>query len=661
MSARINGISTRRLLFVAGAALIAAPFVPVSARAASFGPVELISKSSREQAEIATEPAISADGRYAAFCAELGGREGVLREQLETGQVERVAIGPIDFSLCGTNGGAPYAGAPSISADGRYISFSTAAALVEEDEDATTDVYVADMSTTPITYELVSSVDESDQPLEGASVVAGRVALSADGDRVAFVNGGNVYVRELVAKKTVLISAVRESGGGMTREPVSGGGGYELAAAAISADGSTVAWVGEHLPQQVPLREDEEAAIKKLETSGGAGLHDQYHEPLWRRIPSLAGATPPTRRVVGCSVQEIPCQGPFTEAPFNNGRLQTVYEENGFGWGVRLPQLDADGGKVAFVGDPDEQYDLFVVDMQEGLNRLQAVHQITQWINPAPKATPLEQVLLEQVHPEYLPFTGAVATCAISPDGTRVAFATSRQHFATAPYTLITELPSAVGRMAELYELNLDSNKFERATPGPGKDISTFPGNTLQKGVGSISFGAGDRLLGFSSGADNLVTGDANDMSDAFVIESLPPAPIGATTISSRPPQFVVKPAWRMTVNAYSRPDGSIRVVARVPGQGTLRASARAQLGGRLKSRRVSAGRRGAKAAGAMIVDLKLGRGRRPLARRPGLIARVHVTFTGEGGRPLHDDLQSRFLIHRKRVGAANRRRGTGR
>jgi hypothetical protein len=632
---------------------------------AAFGPIQLVSKSSREQAAVATEPAISADGQYLAFCAELGGEEGVFREQLETGQVTSVATGPIDFAFCKSEpSNAPYAGAPSISADGRYVSFTTKASLVHTDtEPSTSDVYVADMSTSPPTYELASAVAEPEEsgepePMPGGSVAAGRVALSADGDRVAFVSGGNVYVRDLATQETILISARRDPLTGMTGQPVSGGGAYEPAGAAISADGSTVAWVGEHLPEQVPLLGDEEAAIKGIEARTGPGLEAQYHEPLWRRVPTPSEAKPPTRRIVGggdplapgCalsgSIKEPQCQGPYPEVVSH--RLQRIWEENGYGWGVKLPQLDADGDEVALAGDPEEQYDLFVVDMREGLDRQQAVHHITRWTNPAP-AIPVDQVLSANIHPEYLPFTGEVAECAISPDGTRVAFTTVRQHFATPPFTLITELPSAVGRVPELYEVNLGSNTIERATPGPGKDVST--GTNLTEGAGSISFGAGGGLLAFSSPADNLVAGDANEKSDAFLVESIPPAPTGTSTISPRPPQSVIQPAWRMTANAYSRPDGTIRLVARVPGPGTLHTSARAQLGGRLKFRKVAAGRRQSKAPGAVTVDLKLGQGRRALARRPGLVARLRVTFTGQGGQPLHAGLQSRFLRHPKRKG----------
>jgi Tol biopolymer transport system component len=664
--------SPHRLLPLLAIAVLVILCASSPANAANFGPIELVSKSPREQAEIGAEPVISADGHYLAFCGEIGGREGVFREQLGTGQILPVAVGPIT-SICGAlNGTIPYASAPSISSDGRYVSFTTKGPLLAGEEEASSsDVYVADMSATPPTYELASTLNGS-TPMEGSSLAAGRVALSGDGSRVAFVNSGNVYVRDLATAETTLISSVRNPLTDLNEsEPVRGGGAYEPAGAAISADGSTVAWVGEHLPEQVPLLGDEEVAIKAVEASGNPGIGSEYHEPLWRRIPSPLDERPATRRIVGggdplapgCgpsgSIMEPQCEGPYPEVAFKR-LVQPVYEENGFGWGVSLPQLDGDGEKVALVGDPDEQYDLFVVDMQEGLDRLQAVHQLTRWTNPVPQDPDKLGEIVQGINtPQFLPFTGAVANCAISPDGTRIAFATTRQRFTTPPYTLITELPPAVSRMAELYELNLEGNTIERATPGPGAGVSAARNGSLQ-GVNSISFGAADRLLAFASDADNLVLGDGNEHSDAFVVESFPPAPTGVSTISPRPPQLVIQPAWRMTANAYSSAGGGIRIVARVPGQGTLRVSARSQLGGRLKSRVVASGRARATEARALIVSLKLGAGRRSLARKPGLVARVHVIFTGRGGQPLHADLQGRFLIHTKRDRTAGRRKGAG-
>lgn len=638
---------------------------------AAFGPIQLISKSPLEQAGVAREPAISADGRYVAFCAELGGEEGVFREQLDTGQIAPVAVGPIDFARCTSAPPFfPNASAPSISADGRFVSFDTHGALVSGDTDEADDVYVADMASTPPTYRLASAVNGGEEPLPGGSLSASRSAITADGNRVAFVNAGNVYVRELSTETTTLISARREPSGAMTSEPVFGGGAYEPAGAAISADGSTVAWVGEHLPEQVPLLGDEEATIKGIEASASSEdstLDHQYHEPLWRRVTIGGGDGEPTRRIVGggdplasgCgpggTLEEAACQGPFPQAA-SSRKLPEIRESNGVGWGVKLPRLDGDGDEVAVVGDPDEQYDLFDVDMEAGLDRDQAVRRVTHWTNPVASKVSTgaseEQILEGGATGEYLPFTGKITDCAISADGTRVAFTTTRQHFSTAPFALITEMPSAVSLLPELYVLNLEGDTIERVTPGSGQDVSqALPGSQAvlsREGAIAPSFG-GDRLLAFASSADNVVIGDGNEASDVFTAESPPPTPVGHSSISSRPPQASIPAGWRMTANAYSRPDGEVRIVARVPAAGALRAAARAQVGPRLKSSRVAAARGRSRAASVVSLELKLGKARRHLARKPGLVTWIDLTFTGKGGDPLHADLQGRFVVHPKK------------
>ncbi|HEY0279068.1 MAG TPA: LpqB family beta-propeller domain-containing protein [Solirubrobacterales bacterium] len=662
MTAR-SGIRPIHLLPAALVALLAVGLCLPALSRAAFGPIKLISKSAREQAALAAEPAFSADGQYVAFFARLGGREGIFREELATGALELVAAGA-------------NVTAPSISEEGRYVTFTTPEALVPADAEANTnEVYVADTSASPPTYELVSVASESEEPLPGGSLAAGQVAMSSAGTRVAFVNKGNVYVRDLTTKETILISARRDPLTGTTEEPVVGGGAYEPVGAAISADGSTVAWVGEHLPEQVPLLGDEEAAIKRIEEEGGSTqLESQYHEPLWRRIPSPTDSSTQTRRVVGggdpsapgCpaagSLTEAACQGPYPEV--SQQRQQPVQEENGWGWGIKLPRLDTDGDVVALAGDPDEQYDLFVVDMDAGLDRDQAVRQITKWTNPVPQnlTVSLSVLLSPSAAPEYWPFTGAVTGCAISPDGTRVAFTTTRQRFSLAPFALISEIPAAISLIPELYELNLEGDTIERATPGEGQVVSEEEANSFigaKEGAAAPSFGADGHLIAFSSSADNLVAGDGNGRRDVFVVESSPPTPIGTDTISPRPPQTVTTPIWRMTANAFSLPDGNVRILARVPGPGKVRASARSQLGTKLKSRSVAKGQRRAKVAGAVILDLKLGKGRRSMAHKPGLVARVHLTFSGPGGKPLQADLQSRFEIHRKR--AAKHKKGSKR
>ena len=134
---------------------------------------------------------------------------------------------------------------PSVSADGRYIVFSTAQQLVPQDDNENVDVYVRDMDV-PLTtdrkdsgaYALVSAKNGGEEPatyaprsppLPGANPGADvwpNTSISANGRYVAFrtpetesdlpdhlaVNTPkeNLFVRDLSAKTTTLISSQKK-------------------------------------------------------------------------------------------------------------------------------------------------------------------------------------------------------------------------------------------------------------------------------------------------------------------------------------------------------------------------------------------------------------------------------------------------------------------
>jgi Tol biopolymer transport system component len=628
--------------------------IPVGAWAtpvaqAEFGPIQLISKSAKEQADEAVGTAISADGRYVVWAGKLGGKRGVFRTELATGSVVLVAELPF---------GWPVKANPSISADGRYIAFTTPRRLdpVDDTAEGSGDVYVADLASSPPTYELGSASDGSSTALLGGSTAARGAALSEDGRRLAFVNQHEVYVRELGTTKTILISAKRDPVTGMTSEPVPGGGaatgisgtagrGSEGVAstegAAISGDGSTIAWVGMHLSEQVPMLAGEEPV----------GHSDAYHEPLWRRVPGPTDEDPPTRRVLGggdplapgCppggTLAEPACQGPFPEAL--KTRRRGVYGEwDGIGFGVEVPRLSRDGETVAVIADPEEINDLFVVDMAPGLSRRQAVRRLTKATNPVPGATNEEGF----ESPTYLPISGPIEQCAISPEGNRIAFVTSRRIFPLAPPTLTTPASLASGEVEELYQVDRTGETIEQVTP-------VGSGAAKSESAGGPSYDGDGRLLAFSSGAPNLVAGDTNEKSDAFVVESPLPAAVDESAITRRPPALVVKPLWRITVDAASLPNGRVRVSVGVPGAGTVRVHATARLGRGLRQHRVASGVRSAAAAGLQRLELVLhGRPRKLAHEKAGLYAQLEVGFVGPGGKPLKAELDAKFLVHPKKV-----------
>jgi hypothetical protein len=551
---------------------------------ADFAPAHLVSGSPSLLASVAEAPAISEDGRYVAFAGAVGGVKGVYRKDLQSGELELVA--PM----------APDAGAPSISADGRYVAFTTAAALLPEDTNGCRDVYVRDMSlpaSAPGALTLASSPDGTAQALEyepcaQGSAAAGQGALSADGHKVVFTvgdpsnllggssptPGAQVAVRDLVTDTTTLVSVTRDPATDLpTGQPVLGGGVYG-ATATISANGSTVAWLGSSIADQAPTLPGEEVRP-------GA----EYVEPLWRRID--AGPLAPTRRVTGggdpsapgCAGEEVNFNAPPTPLTACYGPFNTNFTLSGSTPGealyrgvVTTPRLSADGQLVAIVSGlpptgantiPFSAFpstDAYVVNMAEGLTRRQALRQLTL-----------------AAYSENPAASGAIEDIAISPDGRRVAFTTERTDFPLSePVDLAAPLGSSSG---ELYEVNLEANTLERVTQPYNHEASDGPAS-------DPSFTADDNTLAFASTASNLVYGDVNGRgaglgsSEVFTAsEAVNPAPVPATQSISPIPTFPAEPPDpQISSTASALRDGSVLVYVHIPSAGKVTATAQATL-----------------------------------------------------------------------------------
>jgi hypothetical protein len=206
------------------------------ARADVFGATSLLSASPFGQAEYAHDPAVSEDGAFVVFDGSVGGVKGVWRRSTIAGSsFEQVAGG--DATL------------PSVSADGRYVSFTTnegaqLASLTDgkihtgKPVQESPGVYVRDMDVEPSqagAFTLASAKDHSSQSLTyefpGVSgeqlevdetgfgaTAAGRSAITADGRTVVFVTTAQsdlagpgtpplqVAVRDLDTRETKLVS-----------------------------------------------------------------------------------------------------------------------------------------------------------------------------------------------------------------------------------------------------------------------------------------------------------------------------------------------------------------------------------------------------------------------------------------------------------------------
>jgi hypothetical protein len=173
------------------------------------------------------------------------------------------------------------------------------------------------------------------------------------------------------------------------------------------------------------------------------------------------------------------------------------------------------------------------------------------------------------------------------------------------------------------------------------------PGTSPEEGATAPSYSDDGRFLAFGDKAYNLVAGDANEAGDAFLVESTPPGPTEPSTISPPPSRLSVIPSWRLTAHAVSRPNGAVRVIATVPGAGTLRASAKSPVGPKLRTREVDTAQRSSKSGGELRLELQLPPRLRKLAhRKGGLYAWLDLRFSGTGGNPLQQQFAARFRVH---------------
>ena len=656
----------RHLAYALTATLLAALPGPAAA-AGSYGDGAQIVSADFERLEQGDDKtdfaAISADSRYVAIqtlARNFFGDEdpdpsgahrrgGIFRFDLTTRGLEKVADGslvddedPVHPVL---RRGAANA---AISADGRYVAFSTGERLVATDVNDNVDVYVRDMDL-PIgaagAFDLVSALDGGNVPAtyappEGIAPaskpgtdLSRAVSISADGQSVVFtteavsdlptggsvdVPAGQVLVRERAADTTTLVTAVRDLDGGgsgvaaMTEEPAGGARG-----AAISADGTTVAWTGGNAGAQTRFL-------------GGENPDPSFLYYLWRRIGD--GPSTPTRRLTGLADPDDPACPPDSSTLFDQSSTGPCYgpltdqEANRSGIAAQIPALSADGRTVAFLTGAGPRplaftgpgLDLFVTEMTAGLSRKAATVELTRDTVGGDPATS--------------PPLGSVAMAA---GGRYLAVTTARTVFALPALQPLDE-PRPVPGPRELYVIDLRERTLERVTRSWwGGDIDADVEN------GATISADGSRVA-FASFAGNLFFGDANQRADAFVAERRPEQ---GTDLPSQPPGtggpdatiVTSRGGPRIRVTARALAAGAIALTVSVPEAGGVKAVARARAGRPPKSRSLATatGRaRGRKRSTVRLVLRIVSRYRAELRRREEIPSRVSVTYVAaQGGR----------------------------
>ncbi len=311
--------------------LLAAP-----AGTASVSIISRVSTTSAggEVTAASTSPAVSADGRYVAFQSDSddlagidsNGSTDVFVKDTQSGQVRLVS----ETAAHAAGNGA--SSDPAISADGRYIAFTSRSTNFDaQDTDSTESIYRKDMVTGEI---VLVSVDSG-----GASMpsLANNPDISADGRYVVFQTSYfasgpgeidnsddfDIYRRDIQAGQTLLISVTTDGSQSANNDCVSPG---------ISADGSKVVF---------------QTGSTNLSPSDADGLVDIYMRSL-PRPPDTPGTT-----------------------ILSTSRLLTKGNGHSFG-----PVLSDDGRYLIFSslatnllpGAPatDTDYDVFLKDLGDG-------------------------------------------------------------------------------------------------------------------------------------------------------------------------------------------------------------------------------------------------------------------------------------------------------
>jgi Tol biopolymer transport system component len=673
---------TSRLPVTLLVGLLALALVLVPSAHAIYGPtaggfgadIVSIDNASDEQGNAATTDAdISADGRYVVFQTQAtnffeddGGvigahgvepdaepsgtlREGgIFRYDRLTGKLQLVADGSeVNLAECPERRcKLIFRGAqnPSVSADGRYVAFSTAQKLVPQDHNENVDVYVRDMNV-PLTadrsgsgaYTLVSATDGTEQPaayaqrnppLKGAepgAEVWPNTSISADGHYVVFrttelesnlpdhatvdTPPRQLFVRDLSAKTTTLVSRDTTSLTHPSGDPAGGATGP----ATISADGTTVAWVAD---------ENLEAQTRFLSGESPVQFVSYY---LWRRWQDPTALTrrptgwtdpddpacPPEAKVIESETATGPCYGPLNSQESRLGGIAGV-----------APGLSADGYTVAFLAGAalrpnitkPSGLDVFLTSMRPGVSRKQGTRELTLAANSG--------------NPGSAP---SIESLALSSDGSTLAFTSTRDDFVLpepTPVGMFRPLPTA----NDLYVVNLAQNTLERAVVSyeggdPDGSISVNP--TLTENGSQVAF---------TSSASNLIFGDSNESTDAFAATLQAPA----GTAGPSPEVNAVQGGFSLSASASPElglhvkrgKNGALILLVETPGPGRLTALARGTVsvrqGKRTRKRKVALAHASgvARSEGTTTLLLSLGsRYVKDLKRAGRLSAAIVVDF----------------------------------
>ncbi|HEC07872.1 MAG TPA: hypothetical protein ENJ12_13530 [Thiolapillus brandeum] len=453
--------------------------------------------------------AISQHGRFIAYPSEAadlvaGDNNGVMDVFLhdtQTGVTRRVSV-----DSHGNEANA-YSGSPAISADGRYVAFtSDATNLVPDDTEGHTDIFVHDTQTSTTVR---VSVDGTGKGGDGDSY---RASLSAQGRYITFDssasnlvpgdgNGNSdIFLRDLQLNTTVLVS--KDASG----HSVAGSSGNP----SISADGKFIAFESTSRLITADTNDSRDIYLYDVENninslvsidsngqpsngdSRNASLSaDGKHTAFVSVADNLDLLVPDTNVMYDIFVrdradtvqttrQNLATDGPFPAPPNGPCCNDTQISANG-----RYVVFDSQAGNLV-ANDTNANYeeyykgiqDIFVYDINAKAQVRVSVH------------SDGSQADLRSDHG------------AISADGRYVVFDSLASNL----------VDNDTNAATDVFLHDLQSHQTRR--------ISLDPlGNQLDAESATADISADGRFVVFISDADNLVSGDTNNVEDVFVLD----------------------------------------------------------------------------------------------------------------------------------------------
>ncbi len=397
--------------------------------------------------------------------------------------------------------------------------------------------------------------------------------------------------------------------------------------ASLSADGSTVAWMGEDVGEQAQMLPGESpspllhraavaadrAGLGNAHRAGDGRLGPAATRRAWRAVSSAAGPASPSD----------PCQGPFYNHPKRGQHHRDPGAKPAVAAGDSVPRLSADGNTVAFICSA------LPVATRRRLRprRMPASRATSTWSTCRTPRLTRDQALTPLTEiggADDSRLRRAIADFDISPDGDQVAFTTARTSSRSARPR--TSAPRRRNRaLTELFDVDLARRhaharhprirrRPERTAPPidgakGGRDVYEYELSTPSAGALSPSFSADGDMLAFSSTASNLVYGDGNtppaesaappsaDGSDAFVVQREAFAPLPTPQYISPAPSDNATPRVDPGRDcALARRRQRRCSTCRCPAPGTLYAAAPRRGAGRVRVRALGRARaRGAR------------------------------------------------------------------